>query len=537
MVKAMPAPYKHKRTGVYQYRQRTPRDILEDARGKKVSVTVDGTVRQLTIGGELKVSLSTKDPREAKERAREVQDQYDLIWDSFRSNEITLTHRQAVALAGEVYRDWSVLEDNPGSPELWSHIRALNADALIGRPHLHLLTIRPVVVDPLEDRFGPFVDVVLERHHLRVTPESRMALLNQVAIAVQEVSGLLERRAKGDYRPDTNADRFPSFEPPKSSVEFRPSTAITFHQIIDAEAEHRRLGLGAKYQPLATRTQRQYKTYTTEFAVFRGDDGDRADTVTHAELKAWKVSLLTDPERPNGPRTVNDKVGSIKTMLGWGVERFPESSGLKRALAAVGPLELPGFTRKPSDISAIRLDEAAHVLRAARRETDSRTRWLPWLCAYTGARINELTPLERKDFFETEGYWFFKIRTTDTRSVKNANAIRYVPVHSALQAEGFRAFVEGSPRGRLFGPNADSYVGRWFRHENGAGITREGVSPNHGWRHLFEDLCRRYRVSDSAARYITGRSGGGSSEEYGKTFAMLPGLAQEIERIEPFIID
>jgi integrase len=32
-------------------------------------------------------------------------------------------------------------------------------------------------------------------------------------------------------------------------------------------------------------------------------------------------------------------------------------------------------------------------------------RWIPWLCAYTGARVNEISQLRKQDVQEHEGIW------------------------------------------------------------------------------------------------------------------------------------
>jgi integrase len=541
MVKSMPDPYIPKHTTFYWYRQRVPGDISAPARGHIASVAVNGLIRQLKIGAELKVTLDTKDPAVAKVRARDVQDQFDLIWASFRTDEVVLNHKQSVALAGEVYRAWKALEDNPVSSELWEHVRAENADAKTGRPTRHPLTIGEVIVDPMEERFGPFVDVVLRRHHLRIDAASRRKVLEQTARALDEVAALLGRRADGDYSPDAKEAQIPAFDLPPAPVRADNSPGVTFEDIIKAEEEHRRIGLGAKALPMPPKTKRKFQTIADEFAAFRGDGGARADSVTFDELERWKLHLLTTPTKkagePNGARTVAYKVGNIKTILSWGVSRFKGNQRLSSALASIQPVELPGFVRKPSDVSAIRPDEAIQVLRAARRQSDPRTRWLPWLCAYTGARINEVANLHREDFLESEGFWFFKINTSGGRSVKTASSVRYVAVHPALEVEGFRQFVEDATGGRLFASGADDVVRDWFWDKAGAGITRKGVSPNHGWRHLFEDLCIRDGVADSAKDYMTGRVQPGSAKDYGKTLARLPGLHREISKVVAFRVN
>jgi len=67
-----------------------------------------------------------------------------------------------------------------------------------------------------------------------------------------------------------------------------------------------------------------------------------------------------------------------------------------------------------------------------------------------------------------------------------------------------------------------------FTHSS---LTRAELAPNHGWRHLFEDLAMSAGMSDTAKSYITGRSRGSSDEGYGKSDVMLAGLAREMRKI------
>lgn len=49
--------------------------------------------------------------------------------------------------------------------------------------------------------------------------------------------------------------------------------------------------------------------------------------------------------------------------------------------------------------------EAAIVLRAALGEKDPVRRWVPWLCAYSGARLAEVCQSCVEDIVEIEGIW------------------------------------------------------------------------------------------------------------------------------------
>ena len=264
-----------------------------------------------------------------------------------------------------------------------------------------------------------------------------------------------------------------------------------------------------------------------KFARFRGRGGTNAATVTAEELERWKIALMAKGEVSN--RTVANRIGTIKTVLRWA--RGLHRGDFARIVSELEQVSLPDFTPKPSDVSAIHPDEALVIPKAARQEADVRLRWLPWVCAYTGLRIAEACQLRTADFFESEGHWFFDVATSGKRSLKTANARRTIPIHRALISEGFLAFVQSLKPGPVFRAGSSDAVTRWFHTLDGM---HEGVSPNHGWRHLFKDLCRRYELSDDARHYLAGHSAGGSDQEYGRTRAMLPGLWRQIERIKPF---
>jgi hypothetical protein len=84
MVLSMIRPSKHPKTGVYWLRARAPADVKVAARGQLVFIEVAGRASQHRVGDELKVSLGTKDPAEARLRAAPVEMQINMTWDGFR---------------------------------------------------------------------------------------------------------------------------------------------------------------------------------------------------------------------------------------------------------------------------------------------------------------------------------------------------------------------------------------------------------------------------------------------------------------------
>jgi integrase len=156
----------------------------------------------------------------------------------------------------------------------------------------------------------------------------------------------------------------------------------------------------------------------------------------------------------------------------------------------------------------------------------------PWLCAYTGTRVGEITQLRKADVIKRGGIHALKI-TPEAGTVKNAQA-RVVPLHQHLIAQGFLRFVEKRGEGPLFykprpttpTPEEDPLkrkkapaaqvrqrLADWVRE---LGITDPEVSPNHGWRHTFKQIGRRAGISDPVLDDICGHAPASVGSAYGR---------------------
>ncbi len=88
--------------------------------------------------------------------------------------------------------------------------------------------------------------------------------------------------------------------------------------------------------------------------------------------------------------------------------------------------------------------------------------WFPLLLIHSGARVNEICQLEKKDLVTVDGIPCISINDIATKDepdtvwdespkrVKTANSRREIPVHSNLINLGFQRFVESAKSGRLF---------------------------------------------------------------------------------------
>lgn len=369
------------------------------------------------------------------------------------------------------------------------------------------------------------VDAYIERHKLTVekgSPAYR-SLAHRIARAEIDALKRTLERDQGNFTGLPN-------DPLLSDVSIATRDSTTFETIIDRQIERNANGIGGRKKSAST--ERKYRVVLKHFAEWRGSA--RAATVTVHEVEQWRDTLFkTDTQK-----TVRNKIATVRTILKWGHRQtkgkmFPKGFPLEH-------LELPANPETDTTGKAYTVRQAQKVLKAARKQEKPFLRWVPWLLAYTGARINEIAPLERQDVFKLGKNWFIHIHPDDDdsdtktgRTTKSSKG-RKVPIHPDVISEGFIDFVEKIESGRIFpDPRIDQNVRDWIR-EVAMKREKEAPAPNHGFRHLWEDL-RRMKLDHGAALYIAGRASRTSDDLYGKSDAMLPALADEMRKFPSII--
>lgn len=511
----------------YYLRVRVPSDLKDRLKGVTVTVPVDGRPREVRIGEFVKVSLETAKAATAKIRFAETYDFLQRYWAMQRKPVERLTHKQLVALAGALRNVFvAAFEDEPGSPAQWMNVLDMNAAARVARVNPLAIGGEAQKAAGLSKRFGPMVDAFVAHQCIQLHPEQRTRLLELVVDSLDDAAMVTLRQAEGDYSPDTGAAKYPPLEVvrPKTSSPARDQSAdrLTFESVIDTQVSNKAAGKDAA--PMRDATVRKFRLTAAEFVAFRGSD--LVSTVTAHEADRWKRAMLAEGKLTNN--TIGQRIQNLKTVIQWAREQtlgalFPDAHPLQLVTT-------PDAAPVASEDRTFTLDEARTTLLAARKEKKPELRWLPWMCAYSGARINEVAQLRREDFFQVGDDWFYQLTTKGGKSLKNRNSIRKVPVHPALIDEGLIDFVKSCAAGkRIFPPRSQPNISEWLRDD--VGIKRAELAPNHGWRHLFEDRCVAGGVLDKARLYITGRSTGSSDEGYGRSQALLPGLATEMAKV------
>jgi integrase len=514
----------------FYLRVRVPTELQERARGRNIHLPVAGVWKSVKVGDSVKLSLDTRDPNAAKARFSEAYAALQSVWKAMREAPKLLTHKQMLAIAGElraVFVDG--FDDEPGSPQMWVQVLALNNRAREGQLHPLKVPTVELQAEDMERRFGPLVDINLAQKGIGIPPEQRFTLLKMVAQTLDEAAIISMAKADGDYSDSGKSNKYPVFEPHviatgvTTSASPVSASSVTFASVINEQVKRRSSGKDAV--PPREATIRKFRATVDDFKTYRRSDD--AATVTAREAEDWKQAMLDNGELSNN--TIGQRIQNLRTVIQWAREQ-----SLGELYPAANPLDLvkrPAYRTVASADRTYTMDEAVTVLAAARKETSTERRWLPWMCAYSGARINEVAQLRKADFFQVGNDWFYRLSTTGGKTLKTRSSERMVPVHPDLLREGLIEFITKlslSNDERIFSAGAHSTIQRWIRKK--LCITRTELAPSHGWRHLFEDLCTGGGMVDAARYYMTGRATGRSSDGYGKSQAMLPGLAAEMRK-------
>jgi integrase len=253
-----------------------------------------------------------------------------------------------------------------------------------------------------------------------------------------------------------------------------------------------------------------------------------AASIMPEEADAWIKSLIT-PER-SASTVKKTWLNAANTVFRWAVEHkhVPRNPfvGVKVTVPKKKKLRQTRAFR-PQEWRTIL--EAASAITDTRRPTEAAKRWVPWLCAYTGARPGEMTQLRKLDVIEEEGIHALRI-TPEAGTVKGG-AARIVPLHRHLIAQGFLKFVAPHGEGALFyNPDKSATTGddpikqkkprysqarqrlaAWVR----ALLSDPNISPNHAWRHTFNQIADRAGITERMSDYITGHAHKSAGASYG----------------------
>lgn len=485
MALSMSRPWKHPDSGFYWFRKRVP-DDLRNLLGKR----------------EVRFSLGTRDPIEAKRlhaiRLAEVEE----CWSNLRTGQRALSPddiaREAIAIGDQVRRQ---LETDPYQPLRW--------DVEIGASlwgmedtdgHYTDVTqsLSPAEAKRLAQRARCYglADERLAARGLATESDDRDRLARAVSLELQRI--VQDHQA---YLLGGTAHRTNGAPPPAWRV---PVAPLTFETIIQ--------GWLVEKKP-NEKTEYTWRKVMKQLSGFLGHDDARR--VSPDDLVSWKADLLAKDLKA---KTIRDStLAPARAIFQWAVD----NRKLEANPAARINIDLKA--RSSEKRRGYSDEEAKTVLEASRREKETHKRWVPWVCAYTGARIGEICQLRSEDIKRIDGIWCIAF-AAEAGSLKNVNSERVVPVHAALKDEDFLRFVTSSRKGPLFpelspdrfgsrGGTGTKILSRWIRS---LGVTDTRISPNHSWRHRLKTLGRRHGLAVDILDAMTGHGRKTVADTYGE---------------------
>jgi integrase len=325
---------------------------------------------------------------------------------------------------------------------------------------------------------------------------------------------LLERRANGDYSPDDTPDSFPPFAdgPVRGS-------GVSCWELFEAfvTAKKPKPNTVSRWRAVFLEMQRKFE-----------DVG--AEGITEEAARTWIHGLVTE-ER--GASTVRDIwLSASRRVFSWAREH----KRIRENPFKEVKVDVPRKTQTREDGRSFTAAEASTILKASlayetpTTPTERARRWVPWLCAYSGARPGEITQLRGKDIEDRSGLYVLKL-TPDAGTMKTGK-VRLVPLHDHIIAQGFIDMVKQVGKGALFyndatpqkasidplkpsrsrAETARAHLGTWVR---GLGVDDPELSPNHAWRHTFKRIADEIGMPEKMNDAITGHTQATEGRKYG----------------------
>jgi integrase len=512
--------------------QRIPTDVREKAIGNPIAIPLGDGFVFLTPSESaqaVRFSLRTADPSEAKTRQALAAAYLETVWEALRNNAPAhLTHRQATALAGELYRVWADSESRARSvamvhtPGVGWELEAESQDEQEAHWAAVVAMWEKVGKDGdpkrLEKSLGPIVDrLLLTKGIRRVDSESRVMLLTAFWMALRDAFASRQRNAGGDYSLDSKAARFPEWQTPEGAPKEKPKRGVSKNSLTELVEDWWR---EAKRAGRKQSTYESYRNSMGRLVTFLKHD--TASRVTPEDIVRFKDYRV---QSGVSPKTVKDSdLAGMKTVFGWAVvnRRLPSNpaEGITIKVGKSRKLRSKGFYDS----------EAIAILKHAREFVPGREapklaaakRWVPWLCAFTGARVGEMIQIRKEDIRREGRLWVLRV-TPEAGPVKTDEA-RDVVLHRQITEEGFLEFYDKSKGGYLFvDPKAGELgvrnavktarnkVNEFVREV----VKDKNVDPSHGWRHRFKTVGIDQGVEMRVLDAIQGHAPRNVSEGYG----------------------
>ncbi|MBA4144068.1 MAG: tyrosine-type recombinase/integrase [Nitrosospira sp.] len=256
--------------------------------------------------------------------------------------------------------------------------------------------------------------------------------------------------------------------------------------------------------------------------------------ITKAHVVAFKDTRLL---AGSASATVTKQLGALSSLLQYSVGNDLITTNVASGVR-VARNKVEKKTRLPYEIDDLNRIFSCPIYTIGERPQGGggeAAYWLPLLALYTGARLEELGQLRRKDIKESDGLWYISITDeAEGASLKTHSSRRALPIHPELSRLGFVDYAH-TQREKLFpGLKVDSHKSLtgnfskwWGRYARKVIAIEDERKVFHSFRHAFKDACRNSGIHQEIHDAFTGHAGSNVGSTYGSG-ASLTRLAQEM---------
>ncbi|EHA1125470.1 site-specific integrase [Vibrio navarrensis] len=543
MSNIMASPYKHPQTGVYYFRMAVP---------KKLVPIIGKTV--------FKKSLQTKNLSEAKPRFTEclfdAQKQIAVAQLKLsNSSNVELNVRDCAIIAERWYEHVKNEVDTSGNYDLFLK-RDVDAEGTVREFGLsdtlsicgnEVDTATPDQLQELADELKEFIVAQLDREGLVVSSHSES--FRQLAVAFYHYIHRIEALCRARYNRDYG---YEAVSNPIADKPLSVNPLANKHQPKRKKASQYSISnVFKRYHQSETLKDKDAKAlYEAGLQIERLIEviGDLDVTeVTRAHIVEFRDTLLQLPKskiasirnRPLLEQIELVKIQGLETLSATTVKNCLRKTSVVFSYA----VELGIIDSNPHVGVRVATAEKKTEANEGKGYTDSEMRrlfqadvfndvnarkpygmacyWVPLLCRYTGARLEEMSQLHKSDVSQSDsGIHYLNIRRGEGQSVKNNSSLRHVPIPAHLIELGFLDYVAESG-GFLFPELKENKYGKksaalskwWGQTVRSLGI--HTTQPAHAFRHTFKTALRRLGIADTVSDAITGHTPAGVGGSYG----------------------
>jgi integrase len=193
-------------------------------------------------------------------------------------------------------------------------------------------------------------------------------------------------------------------------------------------------------------------------------------------------------------KTINTMFGCYSELFKWAIKNGNASTNVFDGMLLKDSRKARDLRSpfNPNDLKRIFSDSVI------RNPSKNWQKWLPVLGLYTGARLNELCQLQKKDIAKVDGYWCISITDSgDNQILKYTSSKRVIPMHKNLIDLGFIDYVNSTgtaqnsmvfPDLKLLNERYSHTLSRWFSNIKNRVLDDSDRKSFHSFRHYVPFL-------------------------------------------------